>query len=281
MSDRAELGGVSGTPKRLWWIFASVCFVLAWVLPLWLGEAPLVDDLELYRSRAIRHFDISAMFSRGLWADRGASAVYRPITALSLALDVHVLGSLAKSVHLLLHAACVFAVALLLERMLGVSALFAAIVLYLHPVAAEQAWWVSARSASLCWLFGALALHVVVPLQSSRSAADSWGRALLAALLVLLAALAREDGVLFAVVGLALAPRGGRWRLAAAFGAALGAYHALRNSAVPTLPGFTDDWIAPLRGFAEQLRMLFLLESPRLIGTPQASARGSRLRRSP
>ena len=144
-------------------------------------------------------------------------------------------------------------------------------IFFIHPVAGEQAMWISGRSASLVMGLGGLALYLALG-----------GRLLAAAVLVFLASLAREDGVVFFVLlPLFVTKDRRRWLVYAIcfFSAAiLLRYLVLGDKFLPNSGGPVDAsglWLRltdAASAFGHSVKMLFLLQEPVLMSFRLPSA---------
>ncbi|MEE8467532.1 MAG: hypothetical protein V3T22_03710, partial [Planctomycetota bacterium] len=215
------------------------------------------DDRELLFDNPVVEGSLpwSALFGRDYWEHRGAAGLYRPLSAASLRLDRWLWGESPVGYHatnVCLHA-CVVALACLLCRRLTRGrapwpflglALFA-----VHPALADSVAWIAGRTSMLAALPG-LAGALVVSLLAGRTGTGArMATGLAAGLGVLGALLAKEDGVVFALLVVAVASsRSRRAALVAGAGAALGLalYLLLRHAALgPWLPAAVG---APLGG---------------------------------
>jgi len=164
--------------------------LLAWFLPGMLDAGFGWDDRQLlFENPSIRDLSLSSIWTEGFWAFRGHGEMYRPLTALSLALDHALFGSDPLGYHrvnLVLHllASLLMAWGLLGPKSSWRFPLF--LVLYFHPSSAEQALWIAGRVGSLMLCFGGASLLLA-----------RHGSFVLASLMVLMSGLCRDDGVLF------------------------------------------------------------------------------------
>ncbi len=249
------------------WILVLLPFLLlAWFLPGMLDAGFGWDDRQLlFENTAIRDFSWGSLWTEGFWSFRGHGGMYRPLTALSLALDHQLFGDAPLGYHrvnLILH---LLACLLMSWGLLGPRsawALPAFLVLYFHPAAAEQSLWIAGRVGSLMLCFGGAAMLLC------RS-----GKWLMAAFLILLAGLCRDDGVLFFLfLPLCLSlPLRSWWPRALPF---LLAWISLRllvlgGDAFPTDPELTRSILQRsgdlLASFGSKVEVLFLLARPRLM----------------
>lgn len=174
-----------------------------------------IDDLKM-----IGGIDQSGPLDFGRLFVRSGSYYYRPLTILSYTLDRDLWDSGASFMHLeniLLHLVCACLVFFIIRRLLplwgGVgqgTALFAALVFALHPIATESVSWISGRTDPLMAVFLLLAVWLtLVALSSGRPLA-----ALASAAALFLACLAKEvaifilPGLLWLIV---VYPGQGRW----------------------------------------------------------------------
>jgi len=155
-----------------------------------------IDDLKM-----IGGIDQSGPLDFGRLFVRSGSYYYRPLTILSYTLDRDLWDSGASFMHLeniLLHLACACLVFFIIRRLLplwgGVgqgTALFAALVFALHPIATESVSWISGRTDPLMAVFLLLAVWLtLVALSSGRPLA-----ALASAAALFLACLAKEVAI--------------------------------------------------------------------------------------
>jgi tetratricopeptide (TPR) repeat protein len=191
-------------PERGTRVFAYAALVLgvlvAFVLPGALSMGWNWDDRQaLLENPAIREFLLGRIFSEDYWASRGGAGMYRPLTALSLSLDLQLFGEDPLALHrsnLLLHLlACLFLAGFLNRLRPGFFGV-AFLILYLHPVAAGQAVWISGRSGALMLACVGLGLWLAHA-----------GRLWWATLALLLGSLCREDAILVLLLLPIVAPR--------------------------------------------------------------------------
>lgn len=226
----------------------SLLVLLAWGGTVLRGGFAF-DDLEAVRGNADQrtHLSWSEAFGRDYWEHMGPAGHWRPVAALSLRADRFVWGADTRGFHLtnlLVHLA-VALLALALAERLGLPppvAFAGAAVFALHPLLADVVGWISGRAGSLSALTGMLGALVV---ESGTRRARARATTVCAAsfLGVFLALGAKEDGLVFGLVYLLLAARGGRRTLVAAclgVGLALGAWMGFRwsiyGSALPVAP---------------------------------------------
>ncbi|MDP6424135.1 MAG: tetratricopeptide repeat protein [Planctomycetota bacterium] len=252
------------TKKRLALYLPFLC-VVAWFLPPLFDMGYSWDDREvLVENPAVRDFDIGRILTEDYWAQRGGAGQYRPLALASLALDRKLFGEDPIALHrvgLLLHGLCVLVLALALDRLRPGAFAPALGLLFLHPVAAEQATWIVGRTGSLALGLGGLALYCALG-----------GRLLAAAVCVFLGAHAREDAVIFVPVIALLLPAAERRRWAITGGATLGVWLAVRWLAIGmVLPPVELSWTAPFDSFAHHAGMLLLIDPPRVMSDGLAS----------
>jgi len=260
--------------------------LLAW-LPSAVAAGFAFDDREAIEHNPVVEGTLpwTAAFQRDYWEHRGAAGHFRPLASLSLRLDRWIWGEHAAGFHatnVLLHVLVVFAAALLARRLFAREARWPWIGLALfavHPVLADSVAWISGRSSMLAALPGLCAALFLARDggRASSPRAEAAGQLVLGFLGTALAALAKEDGLLWALALPTIAARRGRAALArTAMGCALGAaaVFALRAQALGS------PWInapnAPLADEALAERLLVagraILEALRLCACPAAYA---------
>jgi tetratricopeptide (TPR) repeat protein len=192
---------------------------------------------------------------------------YRPLNRASYLVDYQLFGMDPRGFHLvnvLLQAACAVAFYGLGRRLFGTRgpALFAALLLAVHPVHVEAVAFVSARNNLFALLFATLSLSWLADAAERRSRA----RAALSGLAFLLALFSKEQGAMVlpllvawlylpGLPGRAAGPS--RWRLLVPHAAAAVAYAILRTvslgapvASAPILPGLwgrlmVNAWVLP------------------------------------
>lgn len=251
--------------KTLRWYLPALA-LLAWFLPSLLHMGFSWDDREaLFENPAIRNFDLARILSEDYWEARGGAGVFRPLLSFSLALDLALFGDGPVALHrstLLLHGLCALALALALGETRRGLFWPALALLFLHPVSAEQAVWITGRSGSLALGLGGLGLF-----------AARRGRLVAAALCCWLAAHAREDGLLFVPVIAMLLRREARRRWWIAGLVVLLSWTAARWLALGSLlPRAAQGQsfglarlAAPAESFGSLARLLLLVEAPRVL----------------
>lgn len=260
--------------KKALILFGPGILLLAWFLPAFWDAGFSWDDRKvLFENPAIRDLDVWGLFRHGYWAWHGDPPMFRPLASLSLSLDLHVFGGNPLALHrstLLLHGLSSLFLAWGVSRFQAKILPFVFLLLYLHPVASEQAFWISGRSGVLMYLF--LGIGLGLGIQASRSE----GRSLWWAMLFLLfAALSREDGILGFPILFFWVPRGRRLGFALASTALCLLWAGLRVFALSRFLGGGGDllrgaglWERLLSGadwFAHSIRMLLLWEPPRIL----------------
>ncbi|GEM_PF-4425335 len=238
------------------------------------------DDRELlFEQPGIRDFDLLRIFGEGFWAGRSGVPIHRPVTALSLALDRMLFGPDPIALHrvnLLLHSLASLVTAAALGRIRPGLFPLAFLVLFLHPLGASQAGWISGRSESLAMLCGGGALFVSL---GNGGRLSEGARALVTAALLLASALSREDGILLVFPILVYAGKRRR-RLLPALASAATVWVVLRLIALGTLAGGVDPpsaasgFLTAADTFARGLGMLLLVEPIRAMsdGVPSSGA---------
>lgn len=223
-------------PRRAAWSLALLV-LLAWGPSTWRAGLSF-DDAEVLADNPVVEGSLgwSAVLLRDYWdhLPAGPAGQYRPAATASLRLD-HALHDRVWGYHLtnvLLHLGVVLAAASLFtvrgRRLPWVGLALLAV----HPALADSVAWVSGRTSmvsALGGLLGALATAWAAR-RGSRP-----GVALGCALAGLAATLGKEDGVVFALLAVALAAERGRRLVAPALaGAALGGllYLTLRHAAL-------------------------------------------------
>lgn len=212
-------------------------------------------------------------FKRDYTLHVGASGQWRPLSSLSLRAEHALYGPTSSAPwhmsNVLLHLIAV-ALAWLLARSHWRGGLFLGLLFFsLHPLLADSVAWVSGRPSMLCVALGLLGsnLHSF----TLRRTAQHLLIFLSASIATALPLLAKEDGVLFCVVLLAITLRSGRKAmLSSAAGVALGvtAWLIARTLALGDFPSFTanpalggygglDRALVGLRSSAEVLRITF------------------------
>ena len=268
--------------KRALLFFGPSICLLAWFLPaLWDAGFSWDDRKVLLENPAIRDLDVLGLFTHGYWAWHGDPPMFRPLASLSLSLDLHLFGPSPLALHrstLFLHGAACLSMAWGISRLVRGILPLAFLLLFLHPVGAEQAFWISGRSGVLMYLF--LGIGLGLGIEASREEEKgSWFWALA---FVFLAALSREDGILGFPLLFFFVPR--RRRLDFALGSLpfVVVWVGIRVVALSRFLGGGGDllggaglWDRLLAGadwFAHSVQMLLLLEPPRILsaGIPDA-----------
>ncbi len=217
-------------------VVAAVLGVYANALPnafLWDDRVLIVGNPAIKRWDALPHLLVSDLFPGGV-----ASGYYRPLQALTYALDYRLWGLAPAGFRLtnvLLHGAAAAALYLVAVRVLAapLAALVAALLFAVHPLHVEAVTYVSGRSDPLAAVF--LLLAVLGFLRG-----DARGR-LLSLVAFFLALLAREASLVLPLLLLVLdrAPPGRARRPLSAFvpyAVVVAAYLALRALSVPANP---------------------------------------------
>lgn len=187
MTERQRLGLV--------FLFSMVFWVPAlWGQFAWDDTNNLVDSDRLRGWGAIvESFKHDAMWSARM--GQAAIGTYRPISLASFVVDYQIFGGSALGYHLmnlLWHAATCVVTYLVLRRLLSpLQALMATLLFCIHPVNNEAVAWINGRSEIFALLFGGLGVLIAT------SARGGPLRYLLAAVLLLLALLGKESGVMF------------------------------------------------------------------------------------
>ena len=260
----------------------SALALLAW-LPSALGAGFAFDDREAIEHNPLVEGALSwtAAFQQDYWEHRGAAGHFRPLSSLSLRFDRALWGESGTGFHatnIALHLLVVFVAALLARRLfsraehwpwIGV-ALFA-----VHPVLADSVAWISGRSSMLAALPGLCAAWCIArdDAKTTRERGAWVELFVLGALGTGLAALGKEDGLLWALALPCLAARRGhRALVATSAGCLLGAgtLFLLRANALGS--GWISAPHAPLAAAALDERLLVggraVVEALRLVAWP-------------
>ncbi len=232
------------------------------------------DDREaLFQNPAVRDFDLRRILTQDYWAQFGGAGIYRPILSLSLAFDVSVFGDAPYWLHassLLWHGVAVLLLAAGIQAFCPGAFWPAFALLYFHPTSAEQAAWLVGRTSALMLALGGAAML-----------AARARRFVLAAVLIFLAAHAREDGVLFVFVLALLLDREDRRRWLPIGVLVVLAWLAVRWAVLGGVLPRAAHWgtqsfaaltLTSLDVFGHFAAMLGLVEAPRVMsdGVPSA-----------
>ncbi|HHI78671.1 MAG TPA: tetratricopeptide repeat protein [Planctomycetes bacterium] len=274
-----ESSSISGTDsfsgRKALALFGPGILLLAWFLPALFGAGFSWDDRQvLFENPAIRDLDVLSLFSHGYWAWHGDPPMFRPLASLSLSLDLRIFGPDPLWLHrstLLLHGLSCLAMAWALEGLVRGVLPLAFLLFYLHPVGAEQAFWISGRSGVLMYLF--LGLGLGLGIRGSREGGR--GGLLPSLFFLFLASLSREDGLLGFALLFVLLRRERRLGFALTGLPFLLAWLGLRVFALGRFLGGGGDLLrgaslwerlqAGADWFAHALGMLLLLEPPRIL----------------
>jgi protein O-mannosyl-transferase len=243
---------------------AAVCYANS------LPNAFILDDVLIVAANEhIRHIDPAHVWFQSYWGDLNHAGIYRPLTIFSFSLEYpiwHVWASGYRLTNVTLHALNGWLVFLLVDGLLASppGALAAAAVYIIHPVQTEAVVSIVGRSELLaaCLFFTALLLF--------RKGGTGW-----AALIYLLAALAKESAITFpAIAMLDLALAGGirpmihAWRRFAVLAGTGVAYlalrfHVLHGLGIPPSGQYLDGtmtlvqrWMTSGRVFIQYFRLL-------------------------
>lgn len=207
---------------------------------VWDDQYDILRSDRLHHARAV----VDVFAHHAMWsADQPEVAIstYRPLALATLAVDwqlwhAHPAGYHATNValHVLATLALFLALCTLVddER----TAALLALIFALHPANAEAVAWINGRSEMLA--LGAGALAIWAARTQARPDARSLARTFVLAVALLAAMLAKETGVVFAPVAVALAtvgsprPRAALLRAVGAAIVAVGAYASLRAFAL-------------------------------------------------
>jgi len=243
-------------PRPVWIVLLAL---LAWTPSVWRCGF-LMDDRELLLENPVVAGSLpwSAAFGRDYFGHVQDAGKWRPLATLSLRLGRELGGEAASGQHLanvLLHALVVALAAFVLRRVAAREARwpwFGLALFAVHPALADAVAWISGRTVMVAAAAGLAGAAVLV-----RALERGWRAPALATVSlagVLLAAMGREDGALFALVYPALALASSRRAArACALGAALGlgAWLVARGHVLDgAFPAATHDALArasPLR----------------------------------
>jgi len=215
------------------------------------------DDRELLFDNPVIEGSLpwSDLVAQDYWEHRGAAGLYRPLSAAALRLDRGLWGESAWGYHLtnvILHACVVALACLLCARLVRGRAPwpFLGLALFaVHPALADSVAWIAGRTSMVAALPGLAGALGVAVLAGRTGGQARFATGLVAAAGVLCALLGKEDGIVFALLIVAVARASSRpAALSAAAGAALGLalYLLARHAALGTwLPSSIG---APLGG---------------------------------
>lgn len=182
-------------------IAALLCDLNSW------GHQFVMDDISLIvgnpaiqePSRILRLF-----ISPFLRLPNGAGDLYRPFTALTLAINYWISGPNPNSFHLLnrlLHILICLGIFWTVRRLIPkppLTALFTALLFAVHPIQTEAITYINGRADALATLFFILAWYFYVRLQLSEHFSTKFY--LLSALLFFLALLSKENAITWLAV---------------------------------------------------------------------------------
>ncbi len=243
---------------------AAVCYANS------LSNAFILDDVLIVAANEhIRHIQPLHVWVQSYWGDLNHAGIYRPLTIFSFSLEYpiwHVWAPGFRLINIALHALNGWLVFLLVEGLVAspLAALASAIVYVIHPAQTEAVVSIVGRSELLaaCLFFTAWLLF-------------RKGRTGLAALIYLLAALAKESAITFpAIAVLDVALSGGprklieSWRRFVVLGISGIAYlalrfHVLHGLGIPPSGQYLDGtlslvqrWMTSGRVFIQYFRLL-------------------------
>ena len=258
----------------------ALLLLLGFTLLAWLPTLQLTDWTADDPQVVLEHpvvtgaHPASVAFAHDYTHHIGDSGQWRPASTLSLRADHALYGpDSSRGWHLsnlLLHLITVALAALLAYRTQAVLPLLGVAVYAVHPILSDSVAWVSGRPALLCALLGLSGAHLF---QSALSRPRSRALITLSATLALcLPLMAKEDGVLFALLLLLLAaPKGAAAVRRTVIGCALalGLWFAARAAALgvampaaahPVLAGapLNERLLVGLQAAAESIRLGFV-----------------------